>query len=45
MPWLDQIVEATPSALVVVDRDRMIRFANRATETTFGYARLTRAEG
>ncbi len=35
----EQIVEAAPSALLVVDADHRIRYANRAAETTFGYAR------
>lgn len=33
------IVEAIPSAIVLVDRDRRIRFVNRKAEALFGYAR------
>ena len=33
------IVEAIPSAIVLVDRQRRIRLVNRKAEELFGYAR------
>src|SRR5947209_3596629 len=37
--WLGQVVEAMPSALVVVSSDHVILTLNRAAERMFGYSR------
>lgn len=34
----EQIAQQTPAGLMVADADRVIRFANRAAETSLGYA-------
>ena len=37
--WSNRIIEAAPRAVVMIDRERRIRFVNRSTERLFGYDR------